>query len=234
MILRGITIALLMSGIVLGEGFICIIMSAPLFYLIGIIIGIFAELSRNKGQKINIIVALPLLLMSLEGTIPVLSHNRDEVVVAEKQIAASRDEIFTMLAQTPNFSTILPFYLKMGFPHPVSTEGSGLSIGDYRQIRFAGGEGKPGDLSLRVASVSKNRIVFEAVSDTSHIAHWLDWKTSIVEIQEQTNGDSLVRWSVEYDRRLDPAWYFGPWERYAVSLAAEYLIDNLATPRKSL
>ena len=27
---------------------------------------------------------------------------------------------------------------------------------------------------------------------------------------------------------LDPAWYFAPWERYAVRLAAEVLIENVA------
>jgi hypothetical protein len=39
-----------------------------------------------------------------------------------------------------------------------------------------------------------------------------------------------VRWTIRYRRDLDPAWYFGPWERYAVRLAGNYLIDNVATP----
>ena len=39
-----------------------------------------------------------------------------------------------------------------------------------------------------------------------------------------------VVWSLHYRRDLDPAWYFGPWERYGVGLAADYLIQNLATP----
>ena len=41
---------------------------------------------------------------------------------------------------------------------------------------------------------------------------------------------SRVSWSLRYRRELDPAWYFGPWERYGVGLAAGYLIDNLAAP----
>ena len=40
-----------------------------------------------------------------------------------------------------------------------------------------------------------------------------------------------MRWTLRYRRLLDPAWYFGPWERYAVRLAAGYLIDTVATPR---
>ena len=41
---------------------------------------------------------------------------------------------------------------------------------------------------------------------------------------------TAVVWTLHYTRGLDPEWYFGPLERYAVRLAAGYLIDNLATP----
>ena len=41
-----------------------------------------------------------------------------------------------------------------------------------------------------------------------------------------------VTWRIHYERRLDPAWYFAPWQRYAVGLSAEYLIENLLTPRE--
>src|SRR5260370_36007495 len=30
-----------------------------------------------------------------------------------------------------------------------------------------------------------------------------------------------VNWTLHFERRLDPAWYFRPWERYATHLAAE-------------
>ena len=43
-------------------------------------------------------------------------------------------------------------------------------------------------------------------------------------------GDTKVTWTLHYRRSLDPAWYFGPWERYAARLAAGYLIDSVATP----
>jgi hypothetical protein len=39
-----------------------------------------------------------------------------------------------------------------------------------------------------------------------------------------------VTWSLRYRRMLDPAWYFGPMQRYANQLTAGYLIDTLATP----
>src|ERR1700682_6102226 len=62
-ILKGMTIALLLSGPILGEGFICILMSAPLFYLIGAIVGLVIDASRRKrGSSATTygIVLLPL------------------------------------------------------------------------------------------------------------------------------------------------------------------------------
>ena len=43
-------------------------------------------------------------------------------------------------------------------------------------------------------------------------------------------GRTQVMWTIHYRRGLDPAWYFGPLERYAVGFAAQYLIDAVATP----
>jgi len=48
-IMKAITIALLLSGPILGEGFICILMAAPLFYLVGAIVG--AVIKRSKRGR---------------------------------------------------------------------------------------------------------------------------------------------------------------------------------------
>ena len=42
-----------------------------------------------------------------------------------------------------------------------------------------------------------------------------------------------MTWTLSYRRRLDPAWYFAPLERYGVGLAAGYLIETLATPPRA-
>jgi hypothetical protein len=41
---------------------------------------------------------------------------------------------------------------------------------------------------------------------------------------------TAVTWRVRFERQLDPAWYFMPWERAAVHEAAKYLIEANATP----
>ena len=45
--------------------------------------------------------------------------------------------------------------------------------------------------------------------------------------QALDNGKTRVEWTMHYERSLDPAWYFAPWERYAVRRSMEYLNDAL-------
>lgn len=236
MIMKVMTLALLMSGILLGEGFICILMAAPLFYLVGYIVGLVMDRDQrneaeNRNRRLSGLLVLPLVaLFSLEGVHRDLSFPRAEVVNVSRTVAADAASVERALGDEPRFEKTLPFYLRLGFPKPVAAAGHGLRVGDRRTIRFAGGEGKPGELVLEVAEAQAGRVLFRALSDTSHISHWLDWKEAEVIWTPRGDGRTDVRWTLRYDRRLDPAWYFAPWERYAVRLAGGYLIETLATP----
>ncbi len=226
-IVKVLSLFLLLSGILLGEGFICILMASPLVLGVGCIVGVVVE---NATSRPRLLVFVPIVLLGLEGTAPQLSFPREEVVSVEKIVSAAPADIRSRLAATPRFRTPLPFYLRLKFPLPAASQGSGLQPGALRVIHFAGGEGKPGDLVMRVAESGESHVTFEAVRDTSHIAHWLHWEESRVDFTEVAPGQTRVRWTIQFRRDLDPAWYFGPWERYAVRLAAGYLLDNVANP----
>jgi hypothetical protein len=235
LLMKAMTVFLLVSGIFLGEGFICIVMASPIFYGVAVIVGaLFDRLSRRKSPAQTTMTGLLLIAMlpmSFEGTSSKLSFNRSESVTAEALVHASPAEVRNALAATPHFTTTLPFYLRLRFPRPVATSGQGLAVGDRRVIHFAGGEGKPGDLTVEVVSASDSKVNFRVVSDTSKIAHWLAWQSTEVEWSPDGSGQTRVRFTLRYKRLLDPAWYFGPWERYAVGLAGGYFIENAATPR---
>ena len=237
MVMKGMTIALLMSGPLLGEGFICIIMAAPIFYLVGLIVGLIFDYNRRKreeeggySRRTFGIMLVPLLLLSLEGVHDKFSFAREETVTAERIVMATPTEVEEALSHRPEFNKTLPLYLRMGFPRPVSTEGEGLHPGDRRTIHFAGGEGHPGDLMMEVVDAEPGHVRFRALSDSSHVSHWLDWREAYVSWTQVDASHTKVIWRLSYTRRLDPAWYFGPWERYATGRAAGYLIDTLATP----
>ena len=227
-VLRATTLGLLIFGVFLGEGFVCILMASPLFYLVAIIIG--AARSSSNRTVLPALVLAGLVPMSFEGTHSRLSFNREETVQATAIIDASSTQVEHALSRSPRTDLPLPYYLRAGFPRPVEAHGAGLHPGDLRVIHFAGGEGKPGDLTMKITDSTPGHLHLVGVSDKSKIAHWLQWKESEVRWSTAGEGRTRVSWTIRYRRLLDPAWYFGPWERYGTRLAAGYLIDTLATP----
>src|SRR5262249_3061550 len=146
-VMKGTTIALLMSAPILGEGFICIVMATPIFYLVAFIVGFVIKKIRQNpslgpGGMLGLTL-VPIFLMSLEGTRPSLSFGRREEVTVVRRVAGTPADVERRLAARPVFDAPLPPYLRLGFPKPVETRGEGLSIGDRRVIHFAGGEGRP-------------------------------------------------------------------------------------------
>jgi len=91
-------------------------------------------------------------------------------------------------------------------------------------------EPRAGDLVLALEEARPGLLRWRAVSDSSHMTHFLNWRESIVRWEAIDAQTTRVTWTLNYRRGLDPAWYFGPIERYAVRLAAGYLIDAVATP----
>jgi hypothetical protein len=228
---KAVTLFIGISGVFLGEGLICILMASPLFYLVAILIGVARDRADKQSTIVSCVLILTMIPISSEGTRPGLSFSREETVTAERVLSATPDQINEALAAPPRTNGTLPLYFRMGFPRPVSADIQGIGVGARETIHFAGGEGKPGDLVLEVAEHQEGLLRWRSISDTSHVAHWLKWEESNVEWTAVDSSHTRVRWTLRYRRLLDPAWYFGPWERYAARLTAEQLIQDAATPR---
>jgi hypothetical protein len=252
MIMKGMTLALLLSGVVLQEGVICILMAAPIFYAVGAAIGVPIDHARKKKRsQVSVVAVLGVaaVIMSLEGVTPATSFPVDDSVTVTRTVSGSVRDVRSALARAPRFEVELPAYLKLGFPRPVAAHGRGLDVGDRRVITFgdespmepmAAETGRhhhhgtpvvePGQLVLEVARVEPGRIVFEQVGDQTAYTHWVSLERSIVEWDAVDANTTRIEWTLEFERRLSPAWYFAPWQRYAAKLAAGYLIDTAATP----
>jgi hypothetical protein len=238
--IKAVTVGLLVSLLFLWEGFLCILMSAPLFY--GVAIAIAAGMERLRGEDETITLRMCLVLfavvpMSLEGVTDFTTVDRDESITVIRTVAAAADDVERALFDTPRFDRALPRYLRSGFPTPSTTRierGAGQTrwVVEMRggEMFLNGAEHRTGDLTLALEEWRPGRVRWRAVSDTSHMRHFLTWREVVVEWQAVDAATTHVTWTVRYQRGLDPAWYFGPMERYAVRLAAGYLIDSVATP----
>jgi len=236
-IIKGISIVLLMSGPILQEGFICIIMAAPLFYIIGGIVGAVLDYRKRKhSRKIHSSILITLMLiMSLEGTHPLFSFERANTVVVKKRVNASVDEVKHQINIPINLGRDVPTYLKL-FPFPTSKSFTGNQVGDINTLNFIYKKhfyfnAVIGDLQYQIIKTGNNFIESRVISDQSYVNTYLNWRTSKVSWKKIDNSHTEVVWEISYERKLDPAWYFGTLEKYTVTLMANTLIKYSATPR---
>ena len=231
-IAKGITFVLLIMAPLVGEGVVCILMAAPLFYLVGVLIGALVDWQRKKRNVTLSCCALVLLPMSLEGVVPQLTFNRLQTVSVTRVVDGTPEQVEAALALSPRLDTpIVGFFPRVGFPQPLEAHGEGLEVGSPRVIHFAGGEDvPPGDLVMRVSAHRQGFARFDAVSDVTKEGYWVHWDNSEVTWRAVNATHTEVTWRIQFERKVDPAWYFGPWERLAVHDAAKYLIEANATP----
>jgi hypothetical protein len=235
--LKAISIGLLVSAPLLGEGFICVLLAAPLFYAVGLLVAVSITVVRRAGKSRHsstlALLALP-LVFSLEGAVPGLGLPRQATSVAERVFVAAPEMVEAALSRSPQFDAPLPGVLGIGFPRPAAASGKGLEVGDRRVVTFVTPRGgRQRDLVMEVANRGPGWVRFRPVSDATKIAEWLNWQSAEVSWTALGDGRTRVRWALTYERRLDPAWYFGPWESLITTLAADYLIQSAATPASS-
>jgi hypothetical protein len=241
---KATTVGLLVSMIFLWEGALCVVMSAPLFYAVSISIASAMDAVRRRGDKatttlascIVVLVAGP---MSLEGVAPSTTLNRAESVTEVRIVRASSSDVERALLEPPRFERgqPRPLFLRAGFPTPVASRIERATDRTRWVIEMRGGEmllngmeARTGDLVLDLQEARPGLVRWRAVSDSSHMTHFLTFRESVVEWTPVDAQTTKVTWTLRYRRDLDPVWYFGPMERYAVRLAAGYLIDAVATP----
>jgi hypothetical protein len=233
-----ILIALCLSGAVFGEALVCILLATPIFLLVGTLVGVVITWIKDwntpegsRSSRWRGAIGLALVPLGAEGVVPSFEFNRQERISVTQIVSASPHDVRAALAQSPRFDRELPRFFRIGFPVPSHAMGEGLEVGDERSIVFEHGEHHSGALVMRITAVDSSSVTFSAASDASYITHWLSWQDSKVEWKAIALGQTAVTWTLRYRRRLDPAWYFVPLERYGARLAAEHLIETLATPR---
>jgi hypothetical protein len=234
-VMKATALALLIAGTVMGEAFICLLMASPIIFAIAAAAAVGAEYARKHwgndrrgAASASLLLLVAVAIPAMEGVIPRWHFEREASVTRTRVVAASPDEVERALAGPMRFDRGLPPFLRLGFPTPGETSGTGLRPGDRRSVAFAHGH-HPGTLVMEVRDVGPGRATFVPVSDGSYLVHWLSWRSAEVRWREVPGGTE-VEWTLRYRRRLDPAWYFAPMERYGVGLAAGYLIETLATP----
>jgi len=236
--LKAITFVILISGPLLKEGFICMIMAAPLLYIAGALAAWPFDHYRNKNKekdraaKLKVVVLPALLvLMSMEGVFEETSFNRYHFVKHTQTIDASVSDIKNRLGENRAIGSPSSAFAKL-FPRPDVVNANGLSIGDKHwvdlsYVKWVYWNEKKGSVRFEVVEHGLDYIKFMPVSDDSYISNYLAWGESKVTLTAITEDLTQVTWRTNYQRKLDPAWYMQPLQSYMVGVASELLVASL-------
>jgi hypothetical protein len=164
------------------------------------------------------------LLFSVEGTVTSLPRGGEVTVT---RIAPAGTDLDRALATAPVFGPVRSRLLRLKFPKPVRARGTGLEPGATRHIDFSprkslgiGATPTPRSMDLTVIRHAPGLVVFTITLDST-LARWLQF----TEAEFRWQGTRLTV-TLRYRRTFDPAWYFGPVQRYGMREAAAYLAET--------
>ena len=235
-------VIMLGSSIILFEGFVCVLMFMPIYFFIILLMFLLEAFKRyrnSKNQGTNYAHVLPvfILLSAFEGVIPEFSFEREYEVVSEKIISANIDDIKHQLKQPIELDKTRHWLLTL-FPMPYDIDAETLVAGDvhtinFRYHRWFVTNTHEGSMKLEISEVEDNYIRTRFIEDTSYISNYLKLYGTEINLEAIGNNKTKVTLRIKYHRFLDPVWYFGPLQEYAVGLSAKFLLDEVITPKHS-
>ncbi|HEX8514152.1 MAG TPA: hypothetical protein VF688_13715 [Allosphingosinicella sp.] len=231
--LRAATIVMLGSSALLFEGFICVLFFMPIYYAMIIVGFLFSSLAdRDDGGHAGA-YAIPLIvvLLAAEGLTGPTTVPRYNEVTYTRIVPGSVESLQANMAKPIDFGSKRHWFLWL-FPMPTRVQAGTLKAGDVHRLHFVYKRWfftnvQRGDMALRIAEVSPNRIRTEIVQNDSYLSHYMKIDGTEVRFHDVGGGLTRVSLTVKYHRLLDPSWYFGPMQELAARQSARYLIDTI-------
>ena len=234
-------IVMLASSAILFEGFICVIIAAPIYILFALLaISISphkADPDRFKKSDVfrASFVPLAVIIVSVEGLTETTSFPREEAITRAQILNLTPEEVHANLAQPVHLDAKRSAFLSI-FPLPDRVDAPNFQQGavhtaffTYRRWGFTNVH--RGETQIRMKEVSPLFIETEVTEDTSYFSHYLKVHGTQIKMVPLADGTTQVSLTIRYRRTLDPAWYFGPMQRRAIGESADYLLTHIIGKR---
>jgi len=213
------------------EGWVCVLMSAPLIAFGMAFGGALGTLVRihvinksriSKTLTLLMFLILPILLTGANQTEQVSRGPRTQTVSDTFIVNSSPEAVWNELKSMESIAARKTFLMKIGLPVPVSCKTEGEGVGGKRTCFF-----EHGFIAERITEWNfPNSMRFEIVESDVPGRPWLDFKDASYTISRQDNR-TLVTRSTTIISRLSPAWYWRPLEAIGVHTEHEYLFEGL-------
>jgi hypothetical protein len=167
----------------------------------------------------------------LEGTTETLSVPRDSHVVVTKAANLSAEQVMANIARPFDLQKDRHWMLTL-FPMPYEIEAGSLNPGDVHYVRtryhrWFVTNTHEGELHLQIVDVQPNRVRTKFLYDTTFFSSYLTPVGTEITLTELSPTQTEISLRIDYQRKLDPAWYFHPLQRYGVARMADFLIDEV-------
>lgn len=225
----GVTAALFISN---AEGWVCILMSAPIIFFglgIGAFLGrlvrksILSKFRSSVMSRLIIIIILPVLLGGANWLERETSEfKRHETIVSTVLLDASGQAVWDSIKEVDRIDLPRPFLLRIGLPVPISCSIADERVGGARTCYFDSGY-----ISERITEWNPpSSMRMDIVDAQVPGRQWLGFQSAGYTLQEQ-NGKTLLIRETTIESRLLPAWYWRRLERIGVETEHEYLFEYL-------
>lgn len=224
------------TSAILQEGFLCVLMFLPIYTFFCAIT--YALMPRDPIDTEDVgsvfkasFTPLLIILMSFEGVNQTFSFNRDETVTRTRIVNLDVDAIKRNLAMPIHMEEGRSRFLSI-FPLPYEVQAGSLNAGDVHVAKFAYkrwliSNVHYGQTHVKIAEVGPHHVVTEIIRDDAYFSHYMTIDGTRIDFTPLDEGRTQVSLTINYTRKLDPAWYFGPLQKRAVTESADYLIANV-------
>jgi hypothetical protein len=228
------TAILLLTGF---EGFVCVLMSAPLLIIgltVGAVLGwlvrpyLIDKAGSSRTLTLFLLLITPMFLMGANRTEESLTRNlRAETVSDSVVVDAPPEAVWNELRTMESITATKSFLMKIGLPVPVSCKTEGEGVGGKRTCYF-----EHGFIEERITEWNYPRSMkFEIVAFDVPGRPWLSFKDAAYDIQPVGNQTLITRRTTIVSR-LAPEWYWRPLEAFGVHNEHQYLFEGLGNKLK--
>ena len=230
--IKVVTILLCAVCPLVGEGFVCILMAAPLFYAFAvlgyyIVAAIMKTVRPNRRGGPLAILLVPFVMAMLTSDRTHIDNPATNTIVDEIFVAASPDRVMRTIAQTDVAAPDFPIFLKLGFPLPTRLERAPNGL--TRMHFDPRSEPWPGTntiVSQQTIDPVQHTITYEIREDGTKLARWLTLRRTGFEIVPRRNG-CLLRQRTTYEQRMQPGFYWNTVENFAMGQMHGYALRNI-------
>jgi hypothetical protein len=213
------------------EGWVCVLMSAPLIAVglgVGAVIGVivremFDRSSNTHFMSFLILAALPFLLMGANKAEEESRRTpRAETVANTLVVDAPREVVWEQLKTFDQIKGSKGLLMRIGLPVPVSCTMSGEGIGATRTCYF-----EEGHIAERVTEWNPpSSMKLEITEFDVPGRPWLSFKDASYELTQEGSRTVITR-KTTIVSRLSPIWYWRRMEKIGVETEHEYLFEEV-------